>query len=353
MYSFKNDYTETAHPRILEALVASNMEQDEGYGCDRHSANARALIKARLGAYAETADIHFLCGGTQVNLTALSAFLRPHEAVLAADTAHICVHETGAIEATGHKIVALPSADGKISPDSIENALVLHIDEHMVKPRLVKISNTTEIGSVYALRELEAIAEVCRRRDLLLYLDGARLGSAMTAGCNDATLEDLCRLTDAFYIGGTKNGAMIGEALVILNGALQPDFRYHHKQKGGMLAKGRILGVQFETLFQGDLFFDLARHANDMAQRIAGGLRRIGCPFLAEPVSNQIFPILPDSAIESLQADWDFYIWQRIDDARSAVRIVASWATTDEVAASFVESVSSACRARSAASPAR
>ena len=339
MYSFKNDYSETGHPRILQALLESNMEQDEGYGCDRHSENAKALIGERLGRFADKAEIHFLCGGTQTNLTALSAFLRPHEAVLAAETAHICVHETGAIEATGHKIVALSTTDGKLAPERIEAALDLHIDEHMVKPRLVKISNSTEIGSVYTLQELEAIAECCRRRNLLLYLDGARLGSALTcAGC-DVTLEDLCRLTDAFYIGGTKNGAMIGEALVICNDALKPDFRYHIKQKGGLLAKGRILGVQFEELFRDDLFFDLARHANEMAQKIAVALRAEGYDFLTDSPSNQIFPILPDALIEKLRESWNFYVWQKVDEERSAIRIVTSWATAEAAVASFAREV--------------
>ena len=336
MYSLKNDYTETAHPRILQALTVSNMEQDEGYGLDRHSGAARELIRARLGREGKRADIHFLCGGTQTNLTAISAFLRPHEAAVATETAHICVHETGAIEATGHKIVALPSPDGKLSPAAVEAALALHIDEHMVKPRLVKISDSTEIGTVYTLAELEALSALCRKRGLLLYLDGARLGSALTAVGADATLADLCRLTDAFYIGGTKNGAMIGEALVILNDELKPDFRYHFKQKGGMLAKGRVLGVQFEELFRDDLFFELARGANGKAQRIAAALKRAGYGFLTDSPSNQIFPILPDDLIEKLQRKWSFYVWQRVNAARSAVRVVASWATTDEAVAAFI-----------------
>ena len=339
MYSFKNDYAETAHPRILQALLEGNMEQDEGYGCDRHSENAKALIRERLGRFADQTEIHFLCGGTQTNLTALSAFLRPHEAVLAADTAHICVHETGAIEATGHKIVTLPTEDGKIAPERIAAALELHTDEHMVKPRLVKISNSTEIGSVYRLEELEAIDEVCRRRKLLLYLDGARLGSALTCVGNDVSLEDLCRLTDAFYIGGTKNGAMIGEALVICNDALKPDFRYHIKQRGGLLAKGRVLGVQFEELFRDDLFFDLARHANEMAQTIAAALIKAGYVFLTDSPSNQIFPILPNALIEKLQENWNFYVWQKVDPNRSAIRLVTSWATLEAVVTSFIGDV--------------
>ena len=245
LISFKNDYTETAHPRILQALIDSNLEHDEGYGLDRHSENAKRMIGKWLGEFADKVDIHFLGGGTQANLTVISSCLMPHEAVIATETAHICVHETGAIEATGHKIIAVPTTDGKLLPARAEEVLALHEDEHMVKPRLVKISNTTEVGTVYKLKELEDLSALCRKNGLLLYVDGARMGSALTSEGSDVTLADLCRLTDAFYIGGTKNGAMIGEAVVVCGDALKRDFRYHIKQKGALLAKGRILGVQF------------------------------------------------------------------------------------------------------------
>jgi threonine aldolase len=338
MYSFKNDYIENAHPRILQALVDTNMEQDDGYGLDRHSAAAAESIKKHLGA---DADIHLLCGGTQTNLIALSAFLRPHEAIVAAETAHICVHETGAIEATGHKILTVPAPagatrqTGKLRPDEIQKILDLHTDEHMVKPRLVKISNSTEIGSVYNLEELENLSRFCRERNLLLYADGARLASAIVS--SDVTLSDMRRLTDAFYIGGTKNGALLGEALVIGSDALKEDFRYHIKQKGGLLAKGRVLGVQFEELFRDDLLFSLARHANAMAQKIVKALSAAGYGFLTDSPSNQIFPILPDASIEKLQKNWSFYIWQKTGEGKSAVRIVTSWATKEEAVDGFIE----------------
>jgi threonine aldolase len=337
MYSFKNDYAETAHPRILKAILDTNMEQDEGYGLDRHSENARRGIARRLGKFADKVDIHFLCGGTQANLTAISAFLRPHEAVAAPETAHICVHEAGAIEATGHKIITALTTDGKLLPERLEEILELHSDEHMVKPRLVKISNTTEVGTVYRLKDLEKISDLCRRKDLLLYMDGARLGSALTSEGNDVTLEDLCRLTDAFYIGGTKNGAMIGEAMVLCREELKRDFRYHIKQKGGLLAKGKILGVQFEELFRDELFFDLARHANVMAQAIVTALEKKGYEFLTDSPSNQIFPILPNPLIEKLQKNWAFYVWQKRDENRSSIRIVTSWATTEDAVHDFIE----------------
>ncbi|MDR2180253.1 MAG: aminotransferase class I/II-fold pyridoxal phosphate-dependent enzyme [Synergistaceae bacterium] len=339
MYSFKNDYSETAHPRILQAIADTNLEQDEGYGLDRHSENARGHIARRLGKFADKADIHFLCGGTQANLTAISAFLRPHEAVVATEASHIAVHETGAIEATGHKILTVPTRDGKLLPEQVEEVLALHPDEHMVKPRLVKISQTTEIGAVYKAAELEKLSDLCRRKGLLLYVDGARMGSALTSEGSDATLEDLCRLADAFYIGGTKNGAMIGEAMVLCSDALKPDFRYHIKQKGGLLAKGRILGVQFEELFRDDLYFDLARRANGAAQAIAAGLKKAGFEFLTDSPSNQIFPILPDSLIEKLQKDWSFYVWKKVTATRSAVRLVTSWATTEEAVEKFVSAL--------------
>jgi threonine aldolase len=336
MYSFKNDYIENAHPRILQALADTNMEQDEGYGLDRHSTAAAESIKKHLGA---DADVHLLCGGTQANLIALSAFLRPHEAVVAAETAHICVHETGAIEATGHKILTVPAPDGKARPEDIRKVLDLHADEHMVKPRLVKISNSTEIGSVYSLDELESLSRFCRERNLLLYADGARLASALVA--SDVTLSDMRRLTDAFYIGGTKNGALLGEALVIGSDALKEDFRYHIKQKGGLLAKGRVLGVQFEELFRDDLLFGLARHANAMAQKIVKALSAAGYGFLTDSPSNQIFPILPDPLIERLRKNWSFYVWQKAGEGCSAIRLVTSWATKEEAVDGFIEDLQS------------
>lgn len=338
MHSFKDDYSETAHSRILQALLEANLEQEDGYGCDRHCAAARESIKNRLGAYAGKADIHFLCGGTQSNLTAISAFLRPHEAVIAAATAHICVNETGAIEATGHKVIALPAVDGKVRPEQVQEILDAHgCNEHKVKPRLVKISNSTELGSVYSRRELEALSAFCRENRLWLYVDGARLGAALTAEGNDICLEDMCRLTDAFYIGGTKNGAMLGEAVVICNDTLKEDFRYHMKQKGGLLAKGRILGVQFEELFRDELFFDLARHANHMAQLMAAAFKKAGYGFLVESPTNQIFPILPDALIKKLEKNWGFYVWRRVDAERSAIRLVTSWATPEGVVREFIK----------------
>jgi len=334
MYSFKNDYSEGAHPRILQALAMTNLEQEEGYGEDRYSLRAADLIKQRLDR--QDVDIHLLPGGTQTNFTAISAFLRPHEAVISAATGHICVHETGAVEATGHKIVTVDPVNGKIGPEGIQAALDFHTDEHMVKPKLVYISNSTEIGSIYSKAELEGLSKICRANNMYLFMDGARLGSALTSEENDLTLADIARLTGAFYIGGTKNGALIGEALVICCGELKADFRFHIKQRGGMLAKGRLIGIQFLELFRDDLFFDLARHANRQAAKIREEMATVGLGFLSHSPSNQIFPILPNKVIAELEKKYSFYVWSKIDADKSSIRLVTSWATKEEVVEEFL-----------------
>ncbi|MGE5623687.1 MAG: threonine aldolase family protein, partial [Methanocella sp.] len=275
-------------------------------------------------------DIHLLSGGTQTNLTALSAFLRPHEAAIAAHTGHILVHETGAIEATGHKIISVDTSDGKLTVEGIKAAVEAHTDEHMVKPRLVYISNSTEIGSIYKQGELQAISRFCRERDLYLFLDGARLGSALCSEENDLELPDLARLVDAFYIGGTKGGALLGEALVICRDVLKDDFRYHLKQKGALLAKGRVLGIQFRELFRDDLYFELARHANALAGLLKKGISEAGYGFMTHSPSNQLFPVLPNGLIAKLQEKYSFHVWTKIDADHSAIRLVTSWATREE-----------------------
>jgi threonine aldolase len=261
MISFRNDYSEVAHPRIIEKLLECATQQNDGYGLDLHSRNAADSIRRWLGV---DADIHFIPGGTQTNLLAISACLRPFECVISCDTGHVNVHETGAIEGTGHKVVTVPHMSGKLTPDGIRSAVEYHADEHMVKPRMVYLSNSTELGTIYTKAELTEIRKVCDELGLLLFLDGARLGSALTSVFNDLTLSDLAELCDLFYIGGTKNGAMFGEALVIVNPLLKPDFRYMIKNRGAMLAKGFVTGMQFEVLFEGEepLYFALAEHAN-------------------------------------------------------------------------------------------
>lgn len=334
MYSFKNDYSEGAHPRILNALIESNMDQVEGYGEDTYTNQAIELLKEKIRR--EDVDIHLLPGGTQTNLTAISAFLRPHEAAIAANTGHILVHETGAIEATGHKVISVEVKDGKLCPAHINSVLELHTDEHMVKPKLVYISNPTEIGSIYSKSELENLSIFCKENGLLLYVDGARLGSALCSEENDMDLSDLGKYTDAFYIGGTKNGALIGEALVICKDSLKEDFRFSIKQKGAMLAKGRLLGIQFLELFKDNLYFDLAKHANKMANILKDEISKAGYSFLTNSPSNQTFPILPNKLIEKLQEKYSFIIWEKVDDNNSAIRLVTSWATQETMVQDFI-----------------
>ncbi|MDR7077458.1 threonine aldolase [Neobacillus niacini] len=335
MYSFKNDYSEGAHPKILNALLETNLVQDEGYGEDRYSRKAIELIKRKIGS--NDVDIHFISGGTQTNLIAISAFLRPHEAAIAVSSGHILGHETGAIEATGHKILSVEGRDGKLTPTDIQGVLDGHPDEHMVKPKLVYISNSTEIGSIYTKHELQTLHDFCQNNQLILYMDGARLGSALCSEENDLQLSDLPELVDAFYIGGTKNGALIGEALVISTDSLKEDFRYHIKQKGALLAKGRLMGIQFLELFRDNLFFDLATHANKMAGLLREELSNSQINFLTHSPSNQLFPILPNSLIAELQNKYSFHIWEKVDSDTSAIRLVTSWATKEEEVVGFIE----------------
>ena len=335
MYSFKNDYSEGAHPRILNALIESNLVQEDGYGEDQLSQKAVELIKERIGR--TDVDIHLISGGTQTNLIAISAFLKPHEAAMAASTGHILGHETGAIEATGHKVLSIEAENGKLSPAHIQAILDGHPDEHMVKPKLVYISNSTEIGTIYTKSELQQLSDFCKKSQLILYMDGARLGSALCSEENDLQLSDLPGLVDAFYIGGTKNGALIGEALVICRDALKEDFRYHMKQKGALLAKGRLLGIQFLELFRDNLFFDLASHANKMAGLLQAGISKSNFQFLTQSPSNQIFPILPNELISELEKNYAFHIWEKVDSNYSAIRLVTSWATKEEQVAAFLE----------------
>lgn len=328
MYSFLNDYSEGAHPRILDALYKLNEEQNIGYGNDAHCLRAKEAIKKHL--LKDDVDIHFIPGGTQTNLLVISSFLRPHECVIAVDTGHINVHETGAIEATGHKVVIMPHEDGKLSPASIEKAVKYHSDEHMVKPGMVYLSNTTELGTIYNKAELTAIHDLCNKFGLLLFLDGARLGSALTCDSNDLKISDLANLTDVFSIGGTKNGALLGEALVIVRDGLKEDFRYLIKQRGAMMAKGFVLGLQFEELFRDNLYFSLANHANEMAGKIAETLKNRGYSFYTTPVSNQLFPIMPNTLLKELSEEFKFMIDHEIDDKYSVIRLVTSWATSEE-----------------------
>lgn len=337
IYSFNNDYSEGAHPRILEAMMETNLIQNDGYSLDTHSDHAKELIKKEICR--EDVDIHMLVGGTQTNMLGISCALRPHQAVICAETGHINVHETGAIEATGHKVLGQPTPDGKLTTADIQKALDWHTDEHMVQPKMVYISNTTEVGTQYTLAELEAISAFCKQHNLYLFLDGARLGAALTSSVNDMTMADIARLTDLFYIGGTKNGALFGEALVISHPALKEDFRFQIKQRGAMLAKGWLLGIQYEELFQNNLFYDMAAHANAMADQLRKGLTDCGYPFHWNSQSNQLFPVLPNNVMEELAKDFLFSKQRVIDENHTCIRLVTSWATKQEGVDAFLKAL--------------
>lgn len=334
-YSFFNDYSEGAHPSILTALQETNLIQETGYGEDHFSLQAADLIKLKVGN--PKADVHFVSGGTQANLIVLASLLKPYESVIAAVTGHIAVHEAGAIEATGHKINVVETADGKIRPSQIQAVCDEHEDEHMVLPKVVFISNSTEVGTLYTKQELQDISAVCKQNNLYLYLDGARLGSALTSSINDLSLPELSALVDVFYIGGTKNGALLGEAIMINNDLLKVNFRRQLKQHGALLAKGRLLGIQFLNLLKDNLYYDLAKHANDMAGLLTVGIKNQGFSFLTDSTTNQIFPIFSNRLIDELKKDYGFYVWSKIDDTRSSIRLVTSWATKPEAVNLFLE----------------
>lgn len=332
--SFKNDYSEGAHPKILELLIQSNLQQEAGYGEDSLSTNAKKFIKC----YIENpeAEVHFVAGGTQANLLVIGHLLKPYESVIAADTGHIEVHETGAIENTGHKINVIRNDEGKITVKGIESILKIHTDNHMVKPAMVYLSQSTELGSIYSKTELTEISNFCRTNNLKLFIDGARLAMALTSTHNDVSLSDLARLTDVFYIGATKNGGLLGEAIVFNNPKLADGFSYYLKQKGALMAKGRLLGAQFYALFEDQLFFELGKHANIMATKLAYALKERGYKFAINPVSNQIFPILPIEKTEELLKKYEFYIWEQLEYNQEIVRLVTSWATKESEIDQFI-----------------
>ena len=332
MIYFHNDYSEGCHPEILTRLQQTNLEQTPGYGEDAYCEMAAAKIRAACGR--EDVAVHFLVGGTQTNMTVIAAALRPHQGVISADSGHIHVHETGAVEATGHKVLAALSQDGKITGDDVERIVLQQLDsgaaEHMVQPKMVYISHPTELGTLYTKKELEELSARCHRYGLYLFLDGARLGYGLGARDNDVTIGDIARLCDVFYIGGTKMGALFGEAVVIATPEIQEDFRYLIKQRGGMLAKGRLLGLQFDTLFTDDLYLQAGRHADQMADKIRNVLDALEIPLLVKNNTNQIFPILPNATLAELEKNFTFTEQERISESHRAVRFCTSWATKPE-----------------------
>lgn len=338
---FTCDYSEGAVPEILERLAKTNLEQTAGYGEDSYCEEARAKIRALCGQ--EHAEVQFLVGGTQTNTTVIASILRPHQGVVAADSGHINVHETGAIEATGHKVLPLPAVDGKITAAQIEELWRKHWEdachEHLVQPGMVYISFPTEYGTLYTKEELTAIYRACQRCQLPLYIDGARLGYGLMSPKNDLTLPELAALCDVFYIGGTKCGALFGEAVVITNLQLARDFRYLIKQHGGMLAKGRLLGMQFDTLLTDGLYFQIAKQADRMALHIRKAFLEKGYPLLVDSWTNQQFPVLPDEVADRLSEQFACEDWERVDENHRAVRFCTSWATTREQVDALIQAL--------------
>ena len=343
MIYFNSDYLEGAHPSIMKRLMDTNMAQSVGYSEDEYCAAAREKIKA--ACEAPDADVHFLVGGTQTNTTVIASILRPYQGVIAPTSGHINCHETGAIESTGHKVLALPTDNGKITAQQIEEYYLWHHTspdfEHIVMPGMVYISYPTEGGTIYSKAELTAIYETCQRCGLPLYIDGARMGYGLMSDECDLTLPELASLCDVFYIGGTKVGALFGEAVVVMNPALKKDFRFFMKQRGGMLAKGRLLGIQFDTLFTDDLYLKISRHAIDMAHQIREIFVSAGYPLLFDSPTNQQYPIMPDSELAEIGKNFGYEYWERVDETHSGVRFCASWATTQENVDALREAVSS------------
>lgn len=325
-YLFNDDYSEGAHPKVLEYLAEHNLDQQTGYGLDDYSQLAAERIKKALQT---DGDVHLVGGGTQANLIAAASMLKAHQAIIAPVTSHINIHEAGAIEATGHKILACESKDGKLKPENIERVVAEHMDEHMVKPKAVFLTQATEMGTVYSKSELTDLISTAKKHGLYSYLDGARLGVAVTAASADLTLPEVAQSgIDMLYLGGTKNGALCGEAMVICNPDLRTDFRFHIKQRGGLIAKGRLLGLQFARLFDEDaLWLELGQQTNDRAAHLVKRLTELNVSFSQKPETNQLFPMLPDRIINKLQKRYGFYVWEKLDTGTSVIRLVCSWAT--------------------------
>lgn len=334
MYYFQCDYAEGCHPNIMQKLCETNLAQSLGYGEDTFCAQARERIAQACGRSADTLPVHFLVGGTQTNMIVISSILRPWQGVLAADSGHIAVHETGAVESTGHKVLVLPPVDGKITAEQIEEAWSEHaaspVKEHLVQPGMVYISFPTEIGTLYSKEELTKIHDVCKAHDLPLFVDGARLGYGLTSPSNDLTLKELTDLCDVFYIGGTKCGALLGEAVVIANPRYNDCFRYSMKQKGALLAKGRLLGIQFDTLFTDNLYFSICEQANLYAQEIREAFTAHGIPVHGASPTNQQFVLLSKKQMEYFAKDFVYDLWGGQVDGLDIVRFATSWATTRE-----------------------
>lgn len=339
MLNFSSDYTNGAHPDVMRHLLETNAETLTTYGSDKYSAAARDKIRTACGC--PDAEVHFLVGGTQTNLTVISGMLGPCGAVVAAETGHIALHEAGAIEATGHKVMTVPHRDGKITAEALDACLRgFYADEnhaHMPYPGMVYISHPTEYGTLYSRAELTALRDLCREYDIPLYLDGARLGYGLASRGTDVTLADIAALCDVFYIGGTKVGALCGEAVVFPRGNAPKHFFTIVKQHGALLAKGRLVGVQFDALFTDDLYLRISRHAIDCAEQLKAILREKGYRFLMETATNQQFVVLGNAQMARLGEQVAFSYWEPFDEVHTVVRFATSWSTTEEDLAALRE----------------
>jgi len=346
MISFESDYICGAHPRILERLAETNMEHLPGYGEDKYCASAREKILEVCGI--PEGDVRFIAGGTQTNAIVIAAMLRDFEGVISANTGHINAHEAGAVEYTGHKILPLPHKEGKIAAADIDRYISVFYEdasrEHMVYPGMVYISHPTEYGTLYTLDELTAISGVCRKYNIPLFMDGARLGYGLMSRRTDVTIRDIARLCDVFYIGGTKVGALCGEAVVFTRGNTPPHFVNAIKKRGALLAKGRLIGVQFDTLFTNDLYFEVSRHAIEMAERLVALFTRAGFPFFMDSPTNQQFVILENSMMATLSEKVRFSYWEKYDESHTVVRFATSWSTTEEDMTFLEETVMAAVK---------
>ena len=336
LYSFRDDYSEGCHEDILKALLTTNRSQQTAYGDDEYCSKARAAIRRHLQN--DAAEIFFLSTGTQTNVVAIASLLRPFESVIATDASHIHTHEAGGLEAKGFKIhtVGSKGSRGKVTVKQVEEVVEQHSGVHMVRPRLVYISNATEMGTVYSKQELRELKQVCEANDLLLFMDGARLGAALASPGNDVALSDLKELVDCFWIGGTKNGALCGEAMVFNSGEICRGFPHLLKQSGALVAKGRIFGVQFLALFEEDLFVELARSAIERAQELAQGLEALGVELSVPCETNQIFPLLPCEVVDELAKKFMFYVWEKGEGKQCVIRLVTSWATPKSAVEQFL-----------------
>ena len=327
-YWFRNDYTFGAHPKVMEAVVAANLEGNIGYGEDTYTARAKDRVREVCGT--PNATVEFMVGGTQTNVVACAFLLKPWEAAVCPHSGHLNGHEVGAFEATGHKILSVEvGPDGKIAPEHIAPLVTLHEDVHLTRPGLVYISNATENGAVYTKAELTALSEFCHANGLYLFADGARLGCALTSDANDMTLPEFANLVDAFYIGGTKNGAMFGEALVINHPELTRDFFRMKKRMGAVMEKGWIQGAMFLALLEDDLYFKMGRHANEMAARLQNGLKELGWKIWVESPTNQIFAVIPNEVKPKLEEVCEHETWCVYDEDHLVVRFVTCFQTTE------------------------